>query len=94
MVEFPIGGNGNVAPSASIIGANTLLVDPDAIAVDSNGLVYVINDGASNIMIFNATGNVAPSAQITGAATGLGPSEGVGVDAAGNIYATSYSALP
>lgn len=92
ILEFPINGNGNIAPSATIAGANTLLVDPDSLAVDSNGLVYVQDDSGTDIMIFNATGNVAPSTQISGASTGLAASEGLAVDSALNIYATSFTA--
>lgn len=92
VLEFPIAGNGNITPSATISGANTLLSTPDSLAVDSNGLIYVQNDSGTDIMVFNATGNVAPSAQITGVSTGLAASEGLAVDSALNIYATSFSA--
>jgi hypothetical protein len=91
ILEFPINGTGNIAPTASISGSNTLLVDPDSLAVDSNGVIYAENDSGTDILIFNATGNVAPAAQITGSNTGLAFTEGLAVDSGFNIYATSYT---
>lgn len=70
----------NVTPARFISGANTKLVDPTDVAVDSTGTIYVIDAGSgpntSMLLIFSASanGNVAPTTAIalpTGTATGL-----------------------
>lgn len=60
----------NLTPSRFLAGANTGLVDPTDVAVDSSGTIYVVDSGSgpnnSKLLIFSstATGNVAPSSAI------------------------------
>jgi DNA-binding beta-propeller fold protein YncE len=84
---YPEATNGNVAPSMTISGASTGLFDPQAVALDSTGKIYV-SDNSDSVIIYPAgsTGNAAPTATIFGAGTGLNSAEGVAVDSAGNIY--------
>jgi hypothetical protein len=73
--------SGNIAPSATISGAATLLATPVYIVVDStNDRLYVADpgnpaSGNPSILIWDnvstKTGNVAPTRNITGAATTL-----------------------
>ena len=43
---YAAGANGNVAPTRTIAGTNTALIDPTGVAVDSNGDAYVSNIGS------------------------------------------------
>ena len=94
---------GDVVPVATITGAATGMVFADAIAVDSNNLIYVANEigGPSlfgSITIYPALGgssgtlNEAPVATITGPLTGLNSPLGVALDANGNIYVANSMA--
>jgi hypothetical protein len=86
------GSNGNIAPIAIITGAHTQLKLPQGLAVDSDGKIYVANDGnsqedsppadpADSVTIYAAgsNGNVAPIARINGPLTGLGHPMGIAV---------------
>lgn len=73
-------GTLSLTPTRFISGANTKLVDPTDISVDSGGNIYVVDAGTgpntSMLLIFSATasGNVAPSTAIAlpaGTSTGL-----------------------
>jgi len=92
---FSAGATGNVAPAATIAGANTLLDTPNGIALDSHGNIYVANENGPgfSVTIYPAgtNGNVAPSGTITGANTGLNVSHAVALDSAGNVYVTNAS---
>jgi len=80
VLVFAAGSTGNVRPKATIVGTNTLLLQPYGIAVDAGGAIYVANStgsatgqkGAGSITIYPAgsTGNVAPSAVISAPASG------------------------
>ena len=102
---YPAGATssgGNVAPIATIFGANTGLSSPTGIAVDSkSGNIYVANFygqasgtgyGMGSITIYpsiaNASGlpNQAPIAILSGPSTGLDNPEGIAFDASGNLY--------
>jgi hypothetical protein len=89
---FNSGSSGNVAPSNSIVGANTMLDDVLGMALDSSGNLYVANGNANgttpSIVVFNAgaSGNTAPTRVISGAATGLVSPGNLAVDSSGNIY--------
>src|SRR5215471_18765561 len=49
------GDNGNISPTATIAGGNTLLSNPQYIFSDaSNDRLYVANSGGANILVFNS----------------------------------------
>jgi sugar lactone lactonase YvrE len=78
--------------SATIHGSKTQLNNPNAIAVDSAGTIYVFNEGAQGdpavITSYAAgsDGNVAPKAVIKGPNTRLDSPTGIALDSHGNIY--------
>ncbi|MGH7813952.1 MAG: hypothetical protein ACREQI_08125 [Candidatus Binataceae bacterium] len=76
---YPALSNGNVPPSATISGSDTGLSDPQAIALDSSGNIYVANADNSSITVYAAgsNGDAVPSATISGGATGLNGPLGV-----------------
>ena len=89
---YAAGSSGNVAPLATIAGSNTGLKLPQGIAIDSNGRIYVANDGSSQednapadpadsvtVYAANSSGDVAPIARINGSLTGLGHPRGIAV---------------
>jgi hypothetical protein len=67
----PLYGSSSMTPVYQLIGPNTELVYPEAVAFDKLGNMYVANNdasgGNSSVLVFpmNATGNVAPT-QIVG----------------------------
>ena len=69
---FPTSGNGNIAPSASIVCVTfddvTQLVQPDGVALDISGNIYVTNSGSPSVTVYTAgsKGNVAPMTTIAG----------------------------
>ena len=90
---YPANSNGSVNPIVTITGSNTQLNDPDSIALDSSGNIYVSNRGSLNgnpdsVNVFSAgsNGNVAPTAVITGPNTGLQLPAALALDSQGNIY--------
>ena len=97
---FAAGSNGNVAPSATIAGANTELSFPRGIALDSNGNIYVANStgglgkiGSVTIYPAGSNGDVTPSATIFGSInTELNEPDGIAVDSHGNIYVSNAGA--
>jgi sugar lactone lactonase YvrE len=96
---YSAGSNGNVAPSATITGADTGLSDNNGIALDSNGDLYVTNQtggpiakGSVTIYAPGASGDAAPIDTITSSFTGLSESQGIAVDPAGKIYVTNGTA--
>jgi len=70
VLVFPIGANGNVAPTRRIQGAATDLDQPYGIAVDSSW-IYVANYNGQSVLVFptDADGDVAPTRTIAGPAT-------------------------
>jgi sugar lactone lactonase YvrE len=89
IVAYPISANGNVAPLEMIRGSNTKLGNPQGVAVDSHGELYV-NDFSvpPQVLVFppGASGNVAPVRTISGPRTRLKFPTGLTVDRDGNIY--------
>lgn len=89
---FNSGSNGNVAPSSTIVGANTMLQGIVGMALDSAGNLYVANGNivpsTPSIVVFSASasGNATPTRVISGAATGLTSPGNLAVDGRGNIY--------
>jgi hypothetical protein len=93
ITSYPVAGNGNIAPSININGANPLLFMPRGIAFDSKGNIYVVNEtgglsgnGSVTIYAAGSNGNATPISVISGPDTGLGTPLGVALDAADNIY--------
>lgn len=73
ILMFGGGSNGNVAPARMIRGFATGLIEPDGIALDRKGNIYVSDFYAQTIAVFapGANGDVAPIRTITGNSTGL-----------------------
>jgi len=93
---FAPNANGNVAPSKSIAGPSTSIIQLGQIAVDSAGTVYAANTpvtGAGGVLIFGsgATGDAAPTATLAGSNTTIYNIRGVAVDGSGNIYVASLA---
>ncbi|HUO06367.1 MAG TPA: choice-of-anchor D domain-containing protein [Candidatus Binataceae bacterium] len=90
---YSANANGNASPIATINGSNTGLNNPQGVALDSVGNIYVANSiggaaGAGSITIYPAgsNGNMAPSATISGSTTGMDQPSGIALDEKGNIY--------
>jgi sugar lactone lactonase YvrE len=85
ITEYPASARGNVAPSAQIIGASTMLVNPVGIASDAKHNLYVTDDSAQAIFVFaaGANGNVAPIRTIQGSNTQLNGPSGIVVTGRG-----------
>ncbi len=68
-----IAAGGNLTPIATIAGSNTGLSQPYGIAVDSNGLIYAVNNIAKNVTVYPAgsNGNVSPVVTIFGPNAGM-----------------------
>ena len=88
----------NEAPIATIKGANTGLVSPAGIAVDSTGNIYLADDGDESVTVFPALGgstgtlNEAPTATIHGTNSGLDFPFSLALDSNRNIYVAEESA--
>ena len=83
-------GQLNEVPTATIGGSKTRLTNPNGIALDSSGKIYVA-DNAGMVIVFptlSTTGNIneTPAATITGANTGLITPYGIALDSSGKIY--------
>ncbi len=89
--EWPLGANGNVAPSRVIGGAATGLREPAGIVVDDKGEIYVAVSMTNAILGFppNSNGNIRPNVHISGPQTGLDHPVGLAFDAGGNIYVSN-----
>ncbi len=96
-------GNVNAAPLGTIAGSKTGLTNPVALAVDSGGRIYVLNQatqqsGVGQVLVFapnpRGTLNEAPVATIAGSNSGLSAVNdyaGLALDSSGRIYVTSPS---
>ncbi|MGA9725823.1 MAG: NHL repeat-containing protein [Candidatus Binatus sp.] len=90
---YPARSNGNVAPVATISGAETGLSYPIGIALDSSRNIYVANgDNGYSITVYQAgsNGNAAPIAVISGDNTGIYYPRGIALDSSGNLYVSGY----
>lgn len=78
----------NLAPTTTISGALTGLVNPSGVALDTAGNIYVSDAGAKSVFVYapTASGNVAPIRTIAGALTGFVSPSDVKVDKNGLIY--------
>ncbi|HUO06675.1 MAG TPA: PQQ-binding-like beta-propeller repeat protein, partial [Candidatus Binataceae bacterium] len=76
VIVYPAGSNGDAQPSAVIEG----LSEPNDVAVDADGNIYVANY-ENSIMVFppGSNGNVAPIRTLAGSATGLNYPQGIAV---------------
>jgi tripartite motif-containing protein 71 len=86
VLVYPPGSSGNAAPIATISGRKTGLKNPDGIAVDSIGKIYVAD--ARKVLVYptGSNGDVAPIAVIGLSKTRKQGSDGIAVDSNGNIY--------
>jgi hypothetical protein len=79
--------SGDIAPSSSIQGADTLLASPNGVAVAHDGTIYVANNGASpSISVYapGSTGDAIPTRTIS--CGGLSGPAGISLDNAGDVY--------
>jgi hypothetical protein len=89
LMVFPEDGSGDLAPTRSISGSNTMLSTPYGIAL-YNGEIYVANaSGAILVFPEMGSGNIAPTRVISGSATDL--SVPVGITFVGDqMYVSSF----
>ena len=92
VTEYAAYATGNVRPVATIGGSNTHLNEPDAIALDKVGNIYVGNFGGNSITEYPAgsDGNVTPTKTIT--CGGMEGPQSVSFDVDGNFYVASQNA--
>jgi len=98
---YALGRHGDVEPIGTIDGAATQLDRPTAIAVDSSGRIYVLNEGegarrGGGVVVFAAgsKGNVPPITTISGSHTEIVSPKAIAVDSAGNIYVANEEGIP
>src|ERR1019366_862470 len=68
---FAANASGNAIPTTTISGAATGLSNPNGIALDDKGNIYVTNGTSVTVYAAGSSGNVAPTATISGANTGF-----------------------
>jgi len=77
LTVYASGAHGNAAPVATIAGPNTRLDQPQGVALDPAGRIYVVNSAFTShlyritVYAADANGDVAPVATIAGNKTGL-----------------------
>ncbi|MGD0671357.1 MAG: choice-of-anchor D domain-containing protein [Candidatus Binatus sp.] len=79
----------SVAPKAAISTVLTTgLINPQGIALDSSGKIYVADKDAPGVFVYPAgsNGNAAPIATISGGSTGLNTPQGIALDSSADIY--------
>lgn len=76
---------------STIAGANTTLMCPSDVDVDSLGNIYVVDCGLDTVNVFapHATGNVAPARVIAGVATTIDNAVGLKVLGDGSFWVAS-----
>ena len=94
VLSYALGASGNVSPVTTLAGSATGLNGTGAVAIDTNGRIYVANEDSGTITEYDygQTGNVAPTATISGSNTGLALPDGLAVDAAGRLYVANHAA--
>ncbi len=97
VAHYGASATGSVAPSTYVLGASetggglSTLILADAVAADTMGNLYVVNQGTSGfqpICVFSSTdtGNVAPLRTIGGDKTTIGFISGITTDDSGALY--------
>jgi sugar lactone lactonase YvrE len=89
VTAYPIDSKGEVSP----IALTTDMTDPNGIARDASGRIYLANFETNTITVYpaNASGNVPPLAVIGGHKTRLANPAGIALDANGRIYVVNSS---
>ena len=97
---YPAGSYATGPPIATIAGDNTELSDPFAVALDSSGNIYVLNqsddgraDNAITVYPAGSNGDVTPSATFNIDPTGESFPSGMAADAAGALYIANQGGL-
>lgn len=98
---YSAGSNGNVAPTATISGLATALVDPVSIALDFQNNIYVGNAiGNTKLVAWDpsivtyaagSTDDAEFFENVSGLAAGIFYPEGIAVDSSGNMYTEGTS---
>ncbi len=89
------GSDGDATPRAIIRGPSTDLRDPNGIAVDTQGTIYVSNGGIDKdrggitVYAARASGDAKPIRELSGTKTNLSWPRGVAVDSMGQLYVTT-----
>src|SRR5215469_8333318 len=84
VTAYPVGATGDVTP----IALTTDMANPNGIARDSAGRIYVANSATNTITVYpaSASGNASPIAVIGGSNTMLADPIGIALDAIDKIY--------
>lgn len=90
---FAPGASGNVAPSKTIGGSSTAIFEPEAIALDATGNIYVGDQMAASVATYPAgsQGNIAPSALIGSVNSKLVGVSGISTDTGGDIFVSGLN---
>ncbi len=90
VTAYSAASNGDVSPLAPATG----LADPNSVAIDASGRIYVTNSCFSlatiNIYAKGSNGDTAPITTIGGSNTGLKYPVGIAIDSKGKIYVADY----
>ena len=93
LVSFPLGANGDVAPTGTISGNLTGLANAGGLAIDAQHALYVTTPLAIFVFAPGSNGNVAPSRTIAGpsALPSTDTFASIAVAPDGTIYAASQA---
>ncbi|MGD0118940.1 MAG: NHL repeat-containing protein [Candidatus Binatus sp.] len=89
VTAYPASSRGDVSP----IALSTDMYDPNGIAIDASGRIYVANSYTNTVTVYaaNANGSVPPITVIGGSNTLLANPDGIALDALGRIYVVNSS---